>query len=237
MRFIALFFTLFFSLYAEKIHVLAAANLSKVLEEIKQEYTKTHKDAEISISYLASGKAYAQIKNGAKIDLFVSADTFYPEKLYEEKLGEKPEVYAQGVLVLFSKTKQVDSMDSLLDAKNIALPSPDLAPYGRAAKESMENLRIYDRLKDKLRIASSISQAHQWVDTQNCDLGFGALSLIDPKTTSFIKVDSSLYAPILQALSITKYGSKKSEVQEFTKFILDSKKIFENYGYIVPQAK
>ena len=43
MRFILLFFTLLLSLKAETLHILAAANLSKALETIKQEYIKNHK--------------------------------------------------------------------------------------------------------------------------------------------------------------------------------------------------
>ena len=235
MRFIFLFFTLLLSLKAETLHILAAANLSKALETIKQEYIKNHKNAHISISYLASGKAYAQIKNGAKVDIFISADTFYPQKLYEAKLASKPIIYAQGVLILFSKINKIDSPQALLEAKNIALPSPDLAPYGRAAKEVIQKLGLYEALKPSLRIATSISQVHQWVDTKNCDLGFGALSLIDPKNTFFIKLDPLLYSPINQALTITKEGEKKPLSQDFINFILASMDIFKSYGYLIPK--
>ncbi len=235
MRFIFLFFTLLFTLKAETFHILAAANLSKALEKIKQEYIKKHKNVNFSISYLASGKAYAQILNGAKVDIFISADTFYPEKLYEAKLASKPIVYAQGVLVLFSKTNKIDSPQALLEAKNIALPNPDLAPYGRAAKEVMQKLELYEKLEPSLRIATSISQAHQWVDTKNCDLGFGALSLIDPTNTYFIRLDPLLYTPINQALSITKQGENKALVKDFVNFILTSTEIFKSYGYLIPK--
>lgn len=52
------------SAIAEEINVLAAASLKYVLEDIKSAYLKTHKNDKIHISYISSGKAYAQIQNG-----------------------------------------------------------------------------------------------------------------------------------------------------------------------------
>lgn len=224
--------------FAENINVLAAANLSKVLDNIKTKYLETHPDHTINITYIASGKAYAQIKNQAPIHLFVSADISYPQKLFNEKLATKPQVYAQGVLVLWSKKISIQDLNTLLDSKitNIALPNPELAPYGRAAKQAMERTQIYSKISHKIAQATSISQAHQWIENQNCEIGFDALSLIilNNKDISFIKVDPNLYDPIEQALTLTNLGATSPLAQDFANFILESKQTFKQYGYLVP---
>ena len=234
--FLSLFLLISTFVFGESIHILAAANLAKVLDEIKINYLKNHPNDQIDISYLASGKAYAQIKNQAPVDLFVSADTSYPEKLYQEKLSSRPTIYAQGILVLFSKTQKITSINDTLRAKNIALPNPDLAPYGRAANEALNKLNLKQKISSSIRQATSISQAHQWVETKNCDMGFGALSLIDKNDPqmSFIQIDSKLYQPINQALIITNRGEKNNLARDFAKFIINSKTTFKKYGYIIP---
>ncbi|STP13185.1 molybdate-binding lipoprotein [Helicobacter mustelae] len=242
MKRVFIFFLLCISIsLAETINVLAAANLSKVLEEIKKNYLKNHKKEQINITYMSSGKAFAQLKNQIPVSLFVSADTFYPQRLFEEHLTQKPKIYAQGVLVLWSKTLPIHNLQSLTNQKikNIALPNPDLAPYGRAAKEALNKKNLSNEIDDKIRQATSVSQAHQWVENGDCEVGFGALSLLNTKDghTSFIKVDPKLYAPIQQALAITNFGKNSPLTRDFADFILQSKQTFKKYGYLIPQEK
>lgn len=224
--------------FAQTINVLAAANLSKALKEIKQNYLEKNPDAIVNITFMASGKAYAQIKNAAPVDLFVSADTSYPQKLFTDKLGTQPQVYAQGILVLWSKDIKVTNLDSVLNnqVKNIALPNPELAPYGRAGKEALQKSNLFNQVAQKIRQATSVSQSHQWVESKNCQIGFGALSLInqDDAEVSFIAVDSKLYEPIKQALILTNLGKDKPLAKDFAQFILESKDVFKRYGYLIP---
>ncbi|MDO7253018.1 molybdate ABC transporter substrate-binding protein [Helicobacter cappadocius] len=229
-------------LFAKEANIAAAANLQYVLQEISKEFLLTHKNDKLNISYSSSGKAYAQISQSAPVDLFVSADEEFPQKLYmEKKTLDKPQIYAQGVLVLWSanpkiKIHTLEDLDQK-DIFHIAIPNPELAPYGRAAKEVLQKTKLYDLVKSKLINASSISQAHQFVSSGNAEVGFGALSLIDKKDKkiSYIIVDKSFYAPINQALVLTNYGKNNSLAKEFKEFILSTKakKIFQKYGYIV----
>lgn len=229
-------------IFAREANIAAAANLQYVLDEIAKEFLLTHKDDKLNISYSSSGKAYAQISQSAPIDLFISADEEFPQKLYDErKAPQKPQVYAQGVLVLWSANPKIKitALENLIqkDISHIAIPNPKLAPYGRAAKEALEKTKLYDVLESKLINATSISQAHQFVSTGSAEAGFGALSLIDKKDKkiSYVRIDKSLYAPINQALVLTNYGKENTLAKEFEAFILSlkAKKIFQKYGYII----
>ncbi|RDU63929.1 molybdate ABC transporter substrate-binding protein [Helicobacter sp. MIT 14-3879] len=240
-KLILVIFILFTSVNAEEIMILAAASLKYVLEDIKIEFLKDKKDT-INISYIASGKAYNQIVNGAPAHLFIAADTSYPQKLYDNKQTfDKPVNYIKGKLVLFSKNKNlnINSLDILKDdkIKHIALPNPKLAPYGVAAKEAMEASNIYDSVKTKIVLGESIGQATQYVTTGSSDIGFSALSMvIKDNNVNYLEVDSKTYSPILQAMVITNYGKDSKLAKEFKDFILSpkSQEIFKTYGYDKP---
>lgn len=236
------------SVLAEEINVLAAASLKFVLEDIKKEFLKTHKKDKIEVSYISSGKAYAQIQNGSPTHLFIAADTEYPQKLYKEKLtAEKPRNYAKGKLVLMSADKnfKVDSIEILKSDKltDIAIPNPKVAPYGRAAEEFLKASKLQKDVKSKLRTGESIGQAYAQITEGGAQVGFNALSMVIKndekkkdkiKNLSYIVIDEKTYKPINQALVIPNHGKDSALAKEFAEFVLNSDfaaKTFKAYGY------
>ncbi len=236
------FLIVFFSsaLLAQDLKIAAAANLTRVLKALVQEFQKEHSKDAISISFNSSGKLYAQIIQNAPFDLFISADITRPKKLYDEKITPfKEEVYAKGVLVLWSENLKINSLEILKDPKikRIAMANPKLAPYGKASMEVLDHLKLTSNLKSKIIYGASISQAHQFVATKNAQIGFGALSLIDKKdkNLSYFIIDKALYHPIEQALVITKNGANNPLAKVFKDFLFSPKAraVFKEYGYIV----
>ncbi len=166
------FLIVFFSsaLLAQDLKIATAANLTCALKALVKEFQKEHSKDAISVSFNSSGKLYAQIIQNAPFDLFISADITRPKKLYDEKITPfKEEVYAKGVLVLWSENLKMDSLEILKDPKikRIAMANPKLAPYGKASMEVLENLKLTPSLKSKIVYGASISQAHQFVATKN----------------------------------------------------------------------
>lgn len=178
---------------------IAAANLTRTLKALVKEFQKEHSKDAISVSFNSSGKLYAQIIQNAPFDLFISADIARPKKIYDEKITPfKEEVYAKGVLVLWSENLKINSLEILKDPKikRIAMANPKLAPYGKASMEVLDHLKLTPSLKSKIVYGASISQAHQFVATKNARIGFGALSLIDKKdkNLSYFIIDKALYS-------------------------------------------
>ncbi|MCX2716207.1 molybdate ABC transporter substrate-binding protein [Helicobacter sp. MIT 21-1697] len=230
---------------AEEINILAAASLKYVLEDIKNAYLKAHKNDKIHISYLSSGKAYAQIQNGFPAHLFIAADVSYPQKLYDEKLAPLPPIdYAKGKLVLFSvNTKfKANNIDILQNGTitHIAIPNPKLAPYGRAAEEFLKSQKLDKKLKNKLSTGDSIGQATNYVLTGASEIGFSALSMVIKNKTphlTYTLIDENTYKPINQALIIPAFGKDSQLAKDFAKYITHSQsaqKIFKEYGYDKP---
>ena len=232
-------------LYCEKITVAVAANVQYAFEDISTEFTK-ETGIEVVPIIGSSGKLTTQIKNGAPFDVFLSADTKYPEAIFNDKLAsEEPFIYACGSLVLWSaKLKEINCSPEYLESdriKKIAIANPDTAPYGRATIEFFKNIGIYEKISSKLVYGESISQANQYILSEAVDLGFTSKSTVmasDMKGKGkWVEVNDSTYSAIDQSAVLLKYGTDNHPEgsKKFYKFLKSKKavSILENYGYIV----
>src|SRR5207302_5524397 len=77
---------------AQELTVAAAADLSSALTELAANYQK-QTGTRVRLAFGSSGNLTQQIKNGAPIDLFFSADEDYPKQLMEERLAEQDSFY------------------------------------------------------------------------------------------------------------------------------------------------
>lgn len=76
--------------------VFGASSLTEALER----YGGSLDGAEVRSSFAGSDQLAAQLRQGAKADVFASADTSYPEELHREGLVDKPVVFARNRLVV-----------------------------------------------------------------------------------------------------------------------------------------
>jgi len=231
-------------LFGNTITVAVAANVTYAIPNLIKEFNKKYPDIEVKTILGSSGKLTAQIVKGANIDIFMSANMKYPNYLFSHKMAKtKPVVYAKGVLALLSpkKTNLSKGIYLLLDKdiKAVATANPKTAPYGIAAKDAMQKSGIYKKIKHKFVYGESISQTLSYT-MMAADIGLVAKSsLFSPKMakykkgTNWVDIDKTLYKPIKQGIVML---NQKSETKMFYEFILsdDAKKIFEEFGYMLP---
>jgi molybdate transport system substrate-binding protein len=234
-------------LFGGTIKIAVAANVSYAFESLKKEFNKLYPNTKVQVILGSSGKLSAQIRKGAPYQLFMSANMKYPQSLYKDGFAlTKPIVYAQGSLAILSSKKQDFSQGINIvkkeKVKRIAVANPKTAPYGKAAIEALKNAKIYNDVKGKLIYAETVSQTVAYT-LSAVDIGFVAKSaLYIPKMKRFkrginwIEVDPKLYTSINQGIVILKNGKESREVMAFYNFILSkrAKKIFEDFGYLVP---
>ncbi len=240
--FIILLMTLSISLQAQTVKIAAAANLRYIMDEIKTRYVSENPKANIIMNFGSSGALSQQITNGADFDLFMAADKVYPDKLKEQGIvSGEVKIYAYGKLVIWSNTLDVSKgLDIILDksVNRIAIAKPDVAPYGNRAVECLKYYHLFDKVKDKIVYADNISQAAQFAQTGNAEVGFLALALVlapDMKGSYFL-LNMKSYKPVEQAMVLVKGWQNNPEAGKFMKFVLSAecKPIFEKYGFIVP---
>lgn len=240
---LVLLFSAHLPVFAQNIKVAAAANLQPVMEVLQKDF-KQKTGISIDPVIGSSGKLVAQISNGAPFDVFLSADMSFPETLFKNGFAiQKPVVYASGSLIICS-TQNIgfDSWERLLLSariKKVAIANPAIAPYGKAAEQSLTDKGILDDVKPKTVYGESISQVNTYITTGVVDIGFTTQSLVKEvgnKSPLYYKViDPKTYDPILQGIVILKHGAANADADKFYKYILSpaAKTIFKAYGYRV----
>jgi molybdate transport system substrate-binding protein len=229
--------------FAQGLKVAVAANLQGVIKVLGKDFKqKTGIDIEPIVG--SSGNLTTQIKNGAPFDVFLSADMSFPENLYKEGFSAKePAVYAYGSLVICS-TQDIgfENWERTLMServKKIAIANPAIAPYGKAAEESLKEKGILDDIKPKVVYGESIAQVNTYITTSVVDVGFTTRSLIkdlEGKTKLYwMAIDPKSYTPIKQGMIIIKQTKQAESAEKFYQYMLSpaAKAILKEYGYVV----
>ena len=228
---------------ADEVQVAVAANFLAPLQEIAKSFEK-ETGHQTLITSGATGQLFTQIQHGAPFEVMISADAKTPKKLVKNELAlaDSQFTYARGKLVLWSVDPAlVDAGGAVLKTgkfKHLAIANPKTAPYGTATMEALDKLGLTASLKSKLVEGENISQAKQFVDTGNAEVGFVALSQIykDGKITkgSAWVVPLDLYAPIYQDAVLLKKGEDNPAATALLNYLKSdkAKAIMTTYGYI-----
>lgn len=230
----------------EKITVAAASDLTFALNEIVALYKKSHPNIQVETIYGSSGKMYTQIQQGAPYDLYFSADIAYPRDLKAKGMaGSEVYRYAIGRIVLWSSSRNATKMTlkDLLTSGilKIAIANPKHAPYGKRAEEALKAAGLWAKVESKLVYGENVSQAAQFVQSGNAQVGIIALSLaLNPqlaKQGGHALIPSNLHQPLEQGFMLTKRAAKNASAQNFAKFMLspEARNILTRYGFALPK--
>jgi molybdate transport system substrate-binding protein len=229
--------------------VAAASDLAYCIDDLASAFRREVPQAELKFSTGASGNFFAQIRNGAPFDVFLSADMDYPREL--ARLGEADAAtlapYAIGRIALWSGDGSIDvtqGLGVLLEArvKRVAIANPATAPYGRAARAALEHAGLWEAVQPKLVIGENIAQTAQFVQSGNAQLGFVSLaSLRSPKLAGsgrYYLVPEAGLAPIEQGAIVTQRGKATPLAARFVRFLGSpaARAILEKNGFGLPRA-
>lgn len=122
--------------------VLGASSLTEALGR----YGGSFEGAGVRSSFAGSDQLAAQIRQGAKADVFASADTGYPAQLHREGLAGKPVVFTRNRLVVVEPAGgKVRSLAGLARAgTKIAIGDPSV-PVGAYTREVLGRLPAGER--------------------------------------------------------------------------------------------
>lgn len=233
-----------------RLRIAAAADLQSAMDDLAKQFEQqTHN--KLDVTYGSSGNFFSQILNGAPFDLFFSADLAYPQKLTEAKLAEPGTLYkyAVGRIVLWAPADaDIDvaklQWNALLDrsVQKIAIANPEHAPYGRAAISALQKAGIYDTVRDKLVFGENVSQAAQFVQSGNAQVGIIAKSLaLTPamRAGKYWDVPAGMFPPIEQAAVVLKNSAHKGEAHAFMEFVRSApgRAILAKYGFAFPEPQ
>lgn len=227
---------------AEQVQVAVASNFTAPMQKLAAEFEKDtgHK---AQLAFGSTGKFYAQIKNGAPFEVLLAADDETPVRLEQEGMAAAGSrfTYAIGTLVLWSaRSDYVDAQGEVLNKgqfNKLALANPKLAPYGKAAVETLNKLGLFAALEPRFVQGENIAQTFQFVSTGNAELGFVALSQVmkDGRIASGSAwvVPGNLHTPIRQDAVILSNGKDNAAAIALMKYLKENKAraIIKAYGY------
>jgi molybdate transport system substrate-binding protein len=207
------------------IKIAVASNFHYTLSELLKSYPSANK-IQFKLSSGSSGMLYAQIKQGAPFDLFLSADSLRPDLLEPQQLTLLRKTYALGQLALWSPTTEINNSNDYLDvlqsnAGKLSYANPKLAPFGIATQQVLSNLKLDDEYKNRRILGNNVNQVFQFVDSGNVTLGFVPESLLlqaqqqlkHKKYQNYWLVPAQQYQVIKQQLVILKRSKYIKQVQ------------------------
>ena len=226
---------------ADEVLVAVASNFTAPMEVLASEFEQ-QSGHQLNVVFGSSGRLYAQIRNGAPFQIFLSADQQKPQQLEQEQLivpGSRF-TYASGVLVLWSANEDRAVEGSLAlneDVQRLAIANPQLAPYGQAAIEVLSEWSLLEAWQGKLVRGENIAQAFQFVYTGNAEIGFVALSQVGnadgiSRGVGWI-IPEELHKPILQDAIQLRTASECGACAEFLSFLNSetAQHIIRRFGY------
>lgn len=230
----------------EKARIAVASNFLDTASILVQSF-EAATGHQVELASGSSGNLFGQIINGAPFDAFLSADAARPRQLQIDGfvVASTRFTYAKGSLVLLAAPGKVLESDlrlSLLsdEVRYLAIANPRLAPYGVAARQTLEALGILQELEQRIVQGESIGKVFGLVITGNASVGFVASSqlIARPDNYDYIDIPPSLHAPIHQQAVLLKSGQHNAAAVAFLEYLqtAEARSIIRMQGYGVTDS-
>lgn len=232
---------------AQPLRVAAASNLKFVLADLESQYLQ-QSGQKAEFSFGASVQLARQIQQGLPVQLFISADEEQVAWLAQAGLTrDGGQRYALGRLALISPKGSglpvgqglEAAIQALRPTDKLAIANPQLAPYGRAAQETLQQAGAWATVQKQLVLGDHIGQATQFAMSGAARLGITAYSLtLAPEAADKLQVwpvPAHLHAPLPQRLVLLKNAGPQA--QAFRDFLLSpaARPTWLRHGYALPQ--
>lgn len=207
------------------LRIAVASNFTPVLKKLLVEF---HQQTKINTQIIsgATGAMFIQIQHGAPFDIFIAADSVRPSQLEQQGLiiANSRQTYAQGQLALLSMNSTAKLSDlthySQQSPQRFAIANPDTAPYGKAAKQTLEHLGLWQQYKPRLIMGININQTFAQVRTQAVKSGLVANSQLVLNNLTGVIIPSNYHQPIAQQLVIIKNSDNINKARRLSEYLL-----------------
>ena len=216
--------------------VAAASDTRDAFQEVAA-LVKKSDGVDIGFVFGSSGLLREQVLNGAPYDVYVSANAAYVDEIIVAGLGidSSRQSYAVGRLALITAAGVAPPTDlrDLPSYSRIVIANPAHAPYGVAARETLQNLGFYDQVAGRLVLAENVADAVRLVRAGEVDAGLVALPLV--VRDRHVLVAADLHQPIRQTLVITSRASDNDAARLFIAALRSpsGRAILVRYGFTV----
>lgn len=197
---------------AQTISAAVASSVQAAAEELATAFTRASGHP-LRFSFGSSGNLARQIAQGLPVELFLSADEDFAIRLAQGGWArDTGVVYATGRLALVTARGSTIALDPQLAGlrsawpavRKFAIANPQLAPYGKAAADTLAALGLWQSAQSRLVLGENVAQAAQFVGTGSAAAGLTALSVLVGRSESdwggHVAVDAALHSPLRQRM-------------------------------------
>ena len=230
------------SIKEEKILIACASSLKNCFDgELIPMFEEKHSNIKIDATYDSSGKLQEQIEEGADVDVFMSAAMKQMKALDEKKLMNKDSIISlveNKIVQIVPKDsdKGITSYEEILIADTIAVGDPDSVPAGQYAKESFENLGIWDQVSAKSSFGTNVTEVLNWVAEGSADAGvvYATDAASNEKVQIVAEAPEGSVSKVVYPVGIVKASKKVDSAKLFIEFLKseEAMSVFEKYGFV-----
>jgi molybdate transport system substrate-binding protein len=227
--------------------LFAAASTTNAITEIGDLYAARNL-GHLTTSFASSSTLAKQIASGAPVDIFLSANKKWMDFLEEKKAVDKATRFDllgnRIVLIapLGSPTKTVDIKSGLALAEllgrdgRLSLGDPEHVPAGMYGKKALENLGLWESVKDHLAPMKDVRAALVLVERAEAPLGlvYATDAAISKKVRVVGTFPVESHPPIVYPVAVVASG-KTGAAAAFMEFLKspEARTVFEKYGFDV----
>lgn len=228
---------------AEQALVAVASNFTATARELQTRFEQSSGHT-LLITSGSTGRLYAQILHGAPFDVLLAADQQTPNQLAAQgrTVPGTQFTYACGRLALWSSSG-TDADGPVADRlregryRTLAIANPGLAPYGAAARETLQALELWSSAEGRIITGESIAAVQAMLITGNADLGFVPVSQFAGTDMSgdanYWEIPHDFYTPIQQDAVLTVHGQNNAAARAWLDFLVSpaAREIIRAHGY------
>jgi molybdate transport system substrate-binding protein len=222
--------------------VFAAASLTDAMREISAAYERTA-HVEVRVSFDASSALARQIEEGARADVFFSADTDWMDYLQRRNLiepGTRRNVLGNRLVLIAPARSDIRlriaphfPLAAALGSGRLATGDPDSVPVGRYARAALTTLGVWEEVAPRLARAENVRVALMYVARGEAPLGivYASDAVIDQAVRVVDTFPAGTHPPIVYPLALTK--SARPEAAAFAAFLAspEERPVFVRYGF------
>lgn len=224
--------------------VSAAASLQGVLEELREAYRAEAPAVRVTFNFGASGALQQQVRQGAPVDVYISAANAPMDALAREDLllpGTRA-TWARNALVLVVP-RDPATVRTLADlagpaVRRVALGEPGSVPAGTYAREALRALNLWDAVATRAVYAKDVRQVLAYVSQGAVDAGVvyatDARGAKDIRVVATIPPDS--HAPVEYPLAVVRDSRHPDAARRFVAFLRGpvGRAALQRHGFLPP---
>ena len=229
---------------AQALTVSAAASLTDAFKVLAPQFEASRPGVTVRLNFAASGALLQQIRQGAPVDVFASADQETMDRAAAENLvaASTRRNFAGNTLVLVGPAQGGVALEGPQDlrgasVRKIAIGKPATVPAGRYTRQALESAGLSAMLAPRLVQADSVRQVLDYVARGEVEAGFvyrTDASLMADKVRLVATVGG--HAPVSYPVAVVHASRQQALARDFVAFLGsgDAQQVMAQFGFAKP---